>query len=259
MMSLLESALRLPLQAMRVGMDLVGLGWKALAGGAACEKGGLARAATQPADAVGGAEHSATQLCDHPAGRKFQEAEPLWNGCLKLVEYQILFVKRGFETAFPQRQELVWDCLTNEQYRIWKIAEFVQHLTRAELPDKWKRKGYPTRVPDEGPIRLPEDDGKYLRVWFQVVNCYPREPFCFEEKQVEALWQINRSLQGLGAAVSAEPALLKPAPVSAKPPALPEARVPEKRAKKRAPQKKVAKKPARSGRKKRPSSAKRGA
>src|SRR5215813_11452184 len=63
---------------------------------------------------------------------------------LKLVRYKILFVKRDYEHAFPEVEELVSDNLTATAYTAWKIAEFVQNLAkgRTDIPSKWTD-GYP--------------------------------------------------------------------------------------------------------------------
>jgi len=67
-----------------------------------------------------------------------------------------------------------------------------------EVPIKWRKKGYPRPYSDDeksGKIKayikwLDEDDKKYLRVYFEVLERYEREP----EDQVKVLKQIRDRL-----------------------------------------------------------------
>ena len=114
---------------------------------------------------------------------------------LKLVRYKILFIKRDYEHAFPEVEELVSDSMDESAYTAWKIAEFIQRLAKRQtkVPPAWKK--YP---PDEehyrdGDILLgfPESDKKYLRVYFEVLDRYERESFRYEERQIEVLEEIR--------------------------------------------------------------------
>ena len=120
---------------------------------------------------------------------------------LKLVRYKILFVKRDYEHAFPEQEELVSDNLTATSYTAWKIAQFIQSLGKkeTEIPSKWKEDGYP---PDDVKYRygnklmgLPEDDKKYLRVYFEVLDRYVREQFRYEEDQIDVLKEIRDAIR----------------------------------------------------------------
>jgi hypothetical protein len=117
---------------------------------------------------------------------------------LKLVRYKILFVKRDLEHAFPEKEELVSENTDTAGYTAWKVAEFIQKLQETPIPDKWRSKKYPRDVPETGPHgptpmidKLDEDDKKYLRVYFEVLERYPRERFKYEERQIEVLEQIR--------------------------------------------------------------------
>ena len=59
---------------------------------------------------------------------------------LKLVRYKILFVKRDYEVAFPEREELVHDNMTGDAFAAWKVAEFIQELNRkgTYVPPNWR-------------------------------------------------------------------------------------------------------------------------
>ena len=118
---------------------------------------------------------------------------------LKLVRYKILFIKRDYETAFPEREELVADSMDATGYTAWKVAEFIQRLGDREtkIPGKWN--GYPeNRKHPAHPYRdgdillgLPEDDKKYLRVYFEVLDRYDREDAKYEQQQINVLKQIR--------------------------------------------------------------------
>jgi len=120
---------------------------------------------------------------------------------LKLVRYKILFVKRDYETAFPEVEELVHDNMTADAFAAWKVAEFIQRLAdrRTQIPVAWKE--YPVNQPGRPPYRagqillgFPERDKKYLRVYFEVLARYEREEARHEEDQIEVLKEIRNRL-----------------------------------------------------------------
>jgi hypothetical protein len=124
----------------------------------------------------------------------------LHDDMLKLIRYKILFVKRDYEHAFPEEEELVSENTDAAGYTAWKVAEFIQRLGqhRTIIPDKWKE--YPDDKDDQGRLKyrdgkiltgLPEDDKKYLRIYYEVLERYPRERFKYEERQIEVLEQIR--------------------------------------------------------------------
>lgn len=126
---------------------------------------------------------------------------------LKLVRYKILFVKRDYETAFPEKEELVADNLTGEGFAAWKVAEFIQQLAerKTHIPSDWK-KGDKPKYPEEDKytaktnegwvlLGLPEGDKKYLRVFFEVLERYVREED--EDTEVDVLREIRDAIKGL--------------------------------------------------------------
>jgi hypothetical protein len=160
----------------------------------------------------------ATHAVPEGAGREFTEAtqvtmqetvqeeramsdKDLRDDMLKLIRYKILFVKRDLEYAFPEKEELVAENTDAAGYTAWKIAEFIQKLNETEIPAKWRSKRYPRDVPETSPPglhyinTLDEEDKKYLRVYFEVLERYPRERFRYEERQIEVLEQIQKSLE----------------------------------------------------------------
>jgi hypothetical protein len=116
---------------------------------------------------------------------------------LKLVRYKILFIKRDYETAFPEVEELVADSMDDNAYTAWKVAEFIQRLGKHKtlVPTKWGQK-YPPKEYRNGDILLgfPEEDKKYLRVYFEVLARYDREEFKYHERQIEVLEEIRDKL-----------------------------------------------------------------
>ena len=126
---------------------------------------------------------------------------------LKLIRYKVLFVKRGYEVAFPEQEEIVADNTTATEYIAWKVAQFVQQLDGVEVPSKWgkyedDRPKYPAeskQIDSNGKKmwvinELPDDDKKYLRVFFEVLDRYPRQKFNYETRQIKVLEQIRDRL-----------------------------------------------------------------
>jgi len=119
---------------------------------------------------------------------------------LKLVRYKILFIKRKFEVAFQEREELIADDMTEPSYCTWKIAEFIQDLAerKTKIPSQWGEKYPPCEKQyREGNILLgfPESDKKFLRVYFEVLDRYQREKLHKDERQIEVLEEIRDRLR----------------------------------------------------------------
>jgi hypothetical protein len=124
---------------------------------------------------------------------------------LKLVRYKILFVKRDYEIAFPEREDLVYDNMTGEAFTAWKVAEFIQRLDETVVPYTWRRRDYPRTFTNEekDPMRrrdvfiqrLDERDKKYLRVYYEVLDRYVREED--EDDEVTVLKEIRNAIDRL--------------------------------------------------------------
>jgi len=111
---------------------------------------------------------------------------------LKLIRYKILFVKRDYEHAFPEVEELISDNMDGPAYTAWKVAQFIQDLAHRDtkVPRKWGT--YPDNFRDGDYLTgLPEDDKKYLRVFYEVLERYPREKLKYEEDQLKILREIK--------------------------------------------------------------------
>jgi hypothetical protein len=115
---------------------------------------------------------------------------------LKLVRYKVLFVKRDYEYAFQEKEELVHEDINDaSDYTGWKIAEFIQRLDKEPIPDLWLKKNFPRPAKAGDMIRsLDEDDKKYLRIYFEVLQRYPREKFRHDEEQIKILREIKDKL-----------------------------------------------------------------
>jgi len=130
---------------------------------------------------------------------------------LKLVRYKILFTKRGYEFAFPEQEELVHDDMDAGRFTAWKISEFIQSIkdgdaedSRRRISQKWGdalRKAGDASVEKRQYVDVkgksfyikdfPHDDKKFLRLFFEVLDRFPREDLRYEEQQIEILRDIR--------------------------------------------------------------------
>lgn len=121
---------------------------------------------------------------------------------LKLVRYKILFVRREYEVAFPEQEDLVSDNMDGDAFSAWKVAEFIQdlHHGATPIPVRWEEQNYPAPEFRDGHFLtgIPHEDKKYLRVYFQVLERFPREKFKYEEQQIRVLQEIRDKVAGMG-------------------------------------------------------------
>jgi hypothetical protein len=121
---------------------------------------------------------------------------------LKLVRYKILFVRREYEVAFPEQEDIVSDNMDGDAFSAWKVAEFIQDLHRGEIPipARWEEQNYPAPEFRKGQYLngIPHDDKKYLRVYYQVLERFPREKFKYEEQQIRVLEEIRDQVANIG-------------------------------------------------------------
>ena len=126
----------------------------------------------------------------------------LHDDMLKLVRYKILFVRREYEVAFPEQEDIVSDNMDGDAFSAWKVAEFIQDLHRGEtlIPARWEEQNYPPAEFRDGKhlTGIPHEDKKYLRVYFQVLERYPREKFKYEEQQIRVLEEIRDRVSNRG-------------------------------------------------------------
>jgi hypothetical protein len=136
-------------------------------------------------------------------GERNMADRDLRDDMLKLVRYKILFVKRDYEHAFPEEEELVPDNTDAAAYTAWKIAHFIQRLKDdkdIKVPKGWEdyaeiQKYIEAKGNDRILTGFPEDDKKYLRVFYEVLDRYPRERFKYEEEQIDILRDISKTLK----------------------------------------------------------------
>lgn len=117
---------------------------------------------------------------------------------LKLVRYKILFVKRDHEVVLEERDELLSDDMSDSDFVGWKIADFMGRLAETPVPQKWIDKKYPREFANKlNPMigSLESADKKYLRVYFEILDRYPREEFHYQERQVEVLEEIREAIK----------------------------------------------------------------
>src|SRR5215813_11411636 len=129
---------------------------------------------------------------------------------LKLVRYKILYVRREYEVTFPEQEDIVPDNMDGDAFTAWKVAEFIQDLARGDtpVPTKWADKNYPQGFTSQNGKYLtgiPHEDKKYLRVYYEVLERYPREKFKYEEQQIKVLEDIRDSLQKPSSGPSSPP------------------------------------------------------
>jgi hypothetical protein len=145
----------------------------------------------------------------HKEARNMRDTDLSDHKMLKLVRYKILFIKRKLEVAFPEVEELIADDTTDTGYTAWKIAQFIQNLARrkTQVPSQWGDKYPSDKKDDKGEplyrdgnilLGLPEDDKKFLRVYYEVLDRYPREKLHKEERQIEVLEQIRDGIGIVG-------------------------------------------------------------
>ena len=121
----------------------------------------------------------------------------LHDDMLKLVRYKVLFVRREYEVAFPEKEDLVPDNMDGAAFTAWKIAEFIQDVEKklVRAPQKWVDKKYPREMKAGDFLdTIPHEDKKYLRVYYEVLERYPREKFKYEEQQIKVLEDIRDKL-----------------------------------------------------------------
>lgn len=101
----------------------------------------------------------------------------LSNDRVKLVQYAIVSVKREREEIFTFDQILVTDDMTGEAFATWVVARYIQE------PDR------------PGHREIPHGDKKYLRVYYSVLDSWPRESLHYEERQLDALRGIEHAIR----------------------------------------------------------------
>ena len=173
------------LETVRGIQDIAGRGIEAIAGGPVTAQPVSQMTVPQSSDFNQGAAGGRVETASEEKGQeeKRQMDKDLKDDMLKLVRYKILFVKRGYEHAFPEQEDLIPDNIDGSAFTAWKIAEFIQTLGNAEhsdahrisVPGSWKGLSRRPYVFGHWLTGFPEADKKYLRVYYEVLERYERE------------------------------------------------------------------------------------
>lgn len=118
----------------------------------------------------------------------------------KIVNYQVVFRKRGLEAMLESGTELVGYQSDAASFAALRIAELMLAIESGavERPRSWRDAGYPPGAPDHGPWAIPPEDRKYLGVLFEVSARYPRRPGDTDADQSRALRGIRDILDRSG-------------------------------------------------------------
>ena len=131
--------------------------------------------------AVGsGTENSSAAPSAQPSTHSKEEStmpdKNLNDDMVKLVEYSILSVQRGHEGEKERGQKIVTDRLTEDAFVTWVIADYLEG--------------------DNGNgHEIPSGQRKYLRVYYNVLQRWPREELHYEQEQLAVLRDINESIK----------------------------------------------------------------
>lgn len=93
---------------------------------------------------------------------------------VKLVRFVLLTVKREDERILESGDILVTENLDGSGFDAWIIGKYVRKYD------------------------IRQEDHKYLRVYFEVLERYSKEPFRHEQKQVRVLEEIRDAIRDKG-------------------------------------------------------------
>jgi hypothetical protein len=92
------------------------------------------------------------------------------NNNIKLVKYTIVCIDRKHERVLRADERIVIDPMSHAAFASWMIADYLQSE------------------------HISDEEKKYLRVSFDVLDSWPREAFTYKERQIEVLEQIRDEL-----------------------------------------------------------------
>jgi hypothetical protein len=161
---------------------------------------GLGRAAGEEAESE---EHAGEEEGGLPLAGLGAPPGGLRDDRVKLVRFTLLSLRREQERILRRGETLVTESLGDRDFDAWAIGQYL------DAHD------------------LPPDEGRFLRVHYEVAARYDREPFDFPQRQVAALEEIREALLAGPPRPAAAPQP-NPAPAAgAKPPAASTAPPPE--------------------------------
>ena len=189
---------RIPVMAMKANLELMK---QSIAG--------MESLIDQTVNQVGGMIEDAGSgfLCKSGSDNSSKEAEMSYafsDNNVTTVQYQILFVRRDFESIFQDTQTVVTQNMSGDGFVAWRIANFVELMSTVGVPlnpsalvnmIKLAELDGGVVIEDGRLIRLSPDNNQYLRVEYQVLSEIAREEANYEEEQTEALQEIARALR----------------------------------------------------------------
>ena len=104
---------------------------------------------------------------------------------VKLVRYKVLDLRRGGENVLFSGEELLWENMTADAYKVRVTAKFMRTA---------------------GGLAIPEADLSFLRVWFEVLDRYEREKLHYDEQNLIKLQGIVDQLATIGNRIAPPPA-----------------------------------------------------
>src|SRR5215831_5795101 len=93
------------------------------------------------------------------------------NNNIKLVKYTIVCIARKHERVLHADERIVIDPMSPATFASWMIADYLQSE------------------------HISDEEKKYPRVSFDVLDSWPREAFAYEERQIEVLKRIRDKLR----------------------------------------------------------------
>jgi hypothetical protein len=147
--------------------------------------------------ATGDATGDSSETKANKEAKKMKDQDLSGEDTLKLVRYKILFVKRDYEHAFPEKEELVSYDTSGPEWVGLKVAHFMSKLATTKKPEKWREKPYPPEVTGEYIMKIPKEDQKYIKVYFEVLQRWDRQEAEYDKQQVEVLREIRDRIGGV--------------------------------------------------------------
>lgn len=153
-----------------------------------------------------------TRLSEPPAKEAKKMSETFSDKNVTTVQYQVLFIKRDYETILLDTRTVVTQHLSADGFTAWRIADFISDMVNHGIPltqeqartlgplegttfkpayDPCDAKWPPPGVRLTG---LSNDNNQYLRIEHQVISVISREDANYDEDQTKALQDIARRM-----------------------------------------------------------------
>lgn len=197
MIELIRQFVQLPMNVFAFGLDLMRRsigGFQGIADLGVQAAEGASRSLATPVEAAGAALSDGIRRAQAPTAWKEDRMngrdQDLSGDDLKLVRYTILYIQRDREAFLERGEELVAGNLDGNTFASYLIDRWRAGFQRQGIeppPAKW---GGGFR-PD-----FAREDWKYLRVYFEVLQRFPREEKEYDRTQVDALNRIAHALGG---------------------------------------------------------------